>query len=283
MTDDPNERERPVGELWLGRITLCARDPERLARWYGDTFGLAVRGRVAGSLGTRLTFEPGEPARAGGARFGLRADSAETVRAWRRRLGAPATSLEAGGDRARLRASDPEGNAFEIYWEPHPFAEAPVEVRAFGPADREWLGAMAAPVGGVVVVSRGRRHRLPELPGFVAIQDGARAGFAFHRRDGRDCELVAIEAVQPGRGVGTALLARVCEAARAEGCGRLWLVTTNDNLDALRFYQRRGLRLAAVHAGALARTRELKPELPEIGDDGIPLRDEIELELTLSS
>ena len=71
------------------------------------------------------------------------------------------------------------------------------------------------------------------------------------------------------------------QAAREAGCGRVWLITTNDNLRALRFYQRRGFRLVAVHPDALERSRELKPSIPEIGLDGIPLRDELELELTL--
>ena len=61
-----------------------------------------------------------------------------------------------------------------------------------------------------------------------------------------------------------------------------WLITTNDNLDALRFYQRRGFRITAIHAGAVDDSRaRLKPEIPEAGDHGIPLRDELELELTL--
>jgi hypothetical protein len=59
----------------------------------------------------------------------------------------------------------------------------------------------------------------------------------------------------------------------------VWLVTTNDNLDALRFYQRRGLRLVAVHAGAVDEARRLKPEIARVGEYGIPIRDEIELEL----
>jgi hypothetical protein len=58
-------------------------------------------------------------------------------------------------------------------------------------------------------------------------------------------------------------------------------VTTNDNLGALRFYQRRGLRLVALHVGAVAESRRLKPSIPEVGHDGIPIRDELELELEL--
>jgi GNAT superfamily N-acetyltransferase len=76
-------------------------------------------------------------------------------------------------------------------------------------------------------------------------------------------------------------LEAAADLARARGCNRLWLITTNDNLRALRMYQRRGLRLAALHPGALDRTRELKPWVPQIGADGIPLRDELELEMRL--
>ena len=66
--------------------------------------------------------------------------------------------------------------------------------------------------------------------------------------------------------------------ARRQGCTRLWVITTNDNVDALRFYQRRGFRLVRVHRGAVDRSRaSLKPEIPPVGAYGIPLRDEIDL------
>src|SRR5439155_8963 len=82
--------------------------------------------------------------------------------------------------------------------------------------------------------------------------------------------------------VGTALLAEAGLTAAAAGCTRLWLITTNDNVDALRFSQRRGFRLAALYPGAVDDSRaRLKPEIPPVGDYGIPLRDELELELRL--
>jgi GNAT superfamily N-acetyltransferase len=94
-------------------------------------------------------------------------------------------------------------------------------------------------------------------------------------RDGRQCEILTLHADEQWRGAGTALI----EAAGQQGCTRLWVITTNDNVDALRFYQRRGFCLAAVHRGAVDRSRALlKPEIPVAGAYGIPLRDEIELE-----
>ena len=80
------------------------------------------------------------------------------------------------------------------------------------------------------------------------------------------------------RGVGTALIKAVIAAARAAGCRRLWLITTNDNLRALGFYQKRGFALVAVHRNALDRSREMKPQIGFIGENGIPLRGKIELE-----
>ena len=97
-----------------------------------------------------------------------------------------------------------------------------------------------------------------------------------------NCEVMTLHADRQRSGVGTALLVEANRIARAAGCTRMWLITTNDNVDALRFYQRRGFRLAAVHAGAVDDSRaRLKPEIPETGLYGIAIRDELELELQL--
>jgi GNAT superfamily N-acetyltransferase len=92
---------------------------------------------------------------------------------------------------------------------------------------------------------------------------------------------VSLNAVRRLSGIGSALLAAVEAAARQAGSRGAWVITTNDNLDALRLYQRRGYRLAAVHPGAMDETRRLKPGIPDAGKHGIPLRDEIELEKPL--
>jgi GNAT superfamily N-acetyltransferase len=92
------------------------------------------------------------------------------------------------------------------------------------------------------------------------------------------CEVLTLHATEQWRGVGTALIETVEQPAAGHGCTRLWLITTNDSVDALRFYQRRGFRLAAVHLRAVDYSRSmLKPEIPVAGAYGIPVRDEIEL------
>jgi RimJ/RimL family protein N-acetyltransferase len=78
--------------------------------------------------------------------------------------------------------------------------------------------------------------------------------------------------------VGGALLEAMAERARQEGARRLWLVTTNDNIRAIRFYQKRGWDICALHRDAVAQSRKLKPQIPLTGEDGIPIRHEIEFE-----
>ena len=137
--------------------------------------------------------------------------------------------------------------------------------------------------GSPYVVSRGSLHRVSELPCLLATDGDRWLGVAAHRLAAGACELVLLEAFERGQGTGTALLDAVVERAREAGARRLWLVTTNDNVDALRFYQRRGMRLVRLWPDAVTQARGLpKPEIPLTGDHGIPIRDELELEFPLT-
>lgn len=131
------------------------------------------------------------------------------------------------------------------------------------------------------VVAHGEVFRPHELPGFIAVCEGDPVGLVTYRIDGDGCEIVTIDSMRPGVGIGTALIETVKEVAERGGCRRLWLLTTNDNLHALGFYQKRGFSLVRVHVGAANAARRLKPSIPLIGFQGIPVRDDIELAMTL--
>jgi ribosomal protein S18 acetylase RimI-like enzyme len=133
------------------------------------------------------------------------------------------------------------------------------------------------------VVSRGKLHDAASLPGFFACHHMRIIGLATYHIVGTNCEIVTLDSEVEQIGVGTALIDAVQTAALAANCQRLWLITTNDNLPALGFYQRRGFRITAVHANALEQSRQLKPQIPLIGLDNIPLHDEIELEIRLNN
>jgi len=148
--------------------------------------------------------------------------------------------------------------------------------------DQHWIQALLTEHwGGTMVVAHGQGFEADRLPALVTDK---RDGLATYEvsHDGRHAELVTLDAAVPGRGIGTALVAGLVQLLRAQGVTTLHLTTTNDNLTALRFYQRRGFRIVAVHPGAVAAARRLKPTIPECGEHGIPIRDEIVLERPLS-
>ncbi len=150
---------------------------------------------------------------------------------------------------------------------------------ASGQDDDAWLADLwRASWGDVIVVSRGRVHRVFDLAALIAWDGSERVGAATYHLDDEAAEMTSLNAVVAGKGVGAALIAAVEQAVRALGVRRLWLITTNDNVDALRFYQRRGFRLTRLHVGAVDEARRIKPAIPEVGDHGIPIHDEIELE-----
>jgi len=157
-----------------------------------------------------------------------------------------------------------------------------VEIRDITPADRPWVGAfLREQFGSTRVVSRGVLRRADELPGLIADRDGQAAGLLTYHVAGGALEVVTLHAARPGLGLGTALLDAAQARGRSLGCGRLWLITTNDNLPAARFYERRGMTRVAIHRDAVTEARALKPEIPETGVGGVPIRDEIEYELKL--
>lgn len=161
-------------------------------------------------------------------------------------------------------------------------ATAPIVIRQASAADGAWVTRqLIESWGSTTMVSRGRMHDATQLPTLVAEHAGELVGLATLSFDERECEVLTIEAAHRQSGVGSALLAQAIREATDRGCRRLWLITTNDNLDAIRFYQRRGMRLIAVHVDAVDEARRLKPSIPEVGEYGIPLHDELEFELLL--
>ena len=149
-------------------------------------------------------------------------------------------------------------------------------IRAAGPEDAPWIEAYLREQwrGAIAMVVHGESIDLTSLPALIA---GDRRGLLTWRRLGGDAELASINATPAWEGTGTALVEALVALLKAQGCARLWLTTTNDNLRALRFYMRRGFRMAHVRFGGVDQARTLKPSIPLQGQDGIPRHDEIDL------
>lgn len=130
------------------------------------------------------------------------------------------------------------------------------------------------------VVVHGAIFYPADLPGYAAFSREPIGLITYHIA-GESCEIVSLNSLLPNNGIGTALINEVVKIARESRCRRIYLITTNDNLNALGFYQKHGFALVAVHRDAVNQARKLKPGIPLIGENGIPIRDEIELEMIL--
>lgn len=131
------------------------------------------------------------------------------------------------------------------------------------------------------MVAKGRLFYPAMQEGYLAWRENEMIGLATYEINGEEIELTLLDSRERTQGVGSRLVEEVIKKAKQANCRRLWLVTTNDNIRAIRFYQKRGFDLVKVHRNALEASRKLKPEIPFTGQDGIPIRHELEFEITL--
>ncbi len=136
--------------------------------------------------------------------------------------------------------------------------------------------------GGEIMIARGKIYRPEQLEGFVIEDDEEWIGLLTYVIADNEFEVTSLDSLREGQGIGTLLLKEAVEQARSDDCRRIFLITTNDNLRALGFYQKRGFKLAALYPGAINESRKIKPGISLIGLNDIPLRDEIELEMTFN-
>lgn len=157
-----------------------------------------------------------------------------------------------------------------------------MSTRVMADRDRPWVEGVIAQQWGLPVVSVSGVHDPSAYPGFIFEMDGRPVGAVTYSISGDACEVVTLNSGISGRGIGRALMAEAAKAARAAGCRRLWLVTTNDNIRAIDFYQRFGMDLVRVHRHFVDEVRRHKPgvEVAE-GDGVIPFRHALEFELLL--
>lgn len=157
-----------------------------------------------------------------------------------------------------------------------------MKVRPATAADHDRVKAFLVANNADQAARRGELVDALRYPALMAEGDGHLAGVLTYVLNGEACEVLTLHATVSRKGTGTTLLEAIERIARAAGCRRLWLITTNDNIDAMRFYQRRGLRMIALYRDAVTESRtRLKPGIPKVGDYGIPIRDEIEFEKQL--
>ena len=156
------------------------------------------------------------------------------------------------------------------------------QIRPLKKEDNDWVVKfLIENWGSTRQVAYGKPYQPSEHPGFAAIQNGAPVGLITYQIRGGECQITILNSLAEKIGIGTALVDAVRVVATTAHCKSITVITTNDNMEALRFYQKRGFSLATLYRNAVEQSRKIKPEIPLTGQNGIQLQDEIELKLSL--
>ena len=131
------------------------------------------------------------------------------------------------------------------------------------------------------MVVHGESIDLAAADGWFAREENEIIGLITFRIMDDEMEILSLDSLRENKGIGTMLLNEAVKEAIVKGCSKIILITTNDNLSALRFYQKRGFDMVTLYRNAVEQSRKLKPQIPLLGADGIPIRHEIELEMKL--
>ena len=156
-------------------------------------------------------------------------------------------------------------------------------IRPVSTADKNWIRKRIIQTWRAeIIVVHGRIFTPSTLPGFIAEISGKPVGLLTYEIAESACEIVTLESWANKRGIGSALINAVKEVATQNSCRKMWVVTTNDNTTALRFYQKLGFTIACIRIDEVYKARSMKPQIPLVGLDGITIRDEIELEMKIT-
>ncbi|GGH77157.1 ribosomal protein S18 acetylase RimI-like enzyme [Pullulanibacillus pueri] len=132
-----------------------------------------------------------------------------------------------------------------------------------------------------MVISTGI-YQCDTLDGFAAMTDNNHIiGLITYILREKECEIISLDSLEENKGIGTRLMAQVEREVRLKGCQTVKLVTTNDNLHAVGFYQKRGFKIVGIFVNAVEKARKIKPQIPQVADNGIPICDELLLKKQL--
>jgi GNAT superfamily N-acetyltransferase len=153
-------------------------------------------------------------------------------------------------------------------------------IRHVSAADRNDVRSLVASRWGAsFVIKHDTKFELPGLPGLIAEVNDAIVGLLLWVDRGAEIELLTLDALVQWQGIGGSLLGAFTEQVQSRDHCRVLATVTNDQLVALRLLQLRGFRISAVRPGAVDAARKVKPQIPVIGNDGVPLHDELDLVL----
>lgn len=159
-----------------------------------------------------------------------------------------------------------------------------IVIKKITPLDTTWIRTFFKKHWGAdFIVSRGKIHKVEELEGFVAKLKEKTIGLITYKTKDREVEIISLDSLRVKHGIGSALLQKTINHTKRQGTKRVWLITTNNNLNAIEFYRKRNFQIIKTHKNAIDLSRKLKPQIPFIDGNGTPIKDEIEMEYVLKN
>jgi ribosomal protein S18 acetylase RimI-like enzyme len=153
------------------------------------------------------------------------------------------------------------------------------QIAPLEPADRDWVKSIVIREWGADLVVVHQETFYPDqLPGFKTTDKGEITGLITYKVTDKECEIITLNSFRTREGIGTALIKAAETIAKAQNCRICRLVTTNNNLNAIDFYQKLGFSIVKVDRGAVNLARKIKPSIPLMDENGTPITDEITLE-----
>ena len=156
--------------------------------------------------------------------------------------------------------------------------ENKILIRSIEKTDKNWIKKVMVDAWGSAMMVASKLFNTLTLPGFIAEMDSKPTGIVTFDITDERLEIVSLNSILESQGIGSALIEKVKKLAKEKNLKSVWLVTSNDNIDSLKFYQKRGFRITKVYPDAIDKARKIKPQIPKIGNYGIPLKDALELE-----
>jgi N-acetylglutamate synthase-like GNAT family acetyltransferase len=149
-------------------------------------------------------------------------------------------------------------------------------------SDNAWLSDyLKNNWGSCILVTQGKVYKSEDLEGYIAESNYEVVGVGLYAISNNGCEIVLLESIVKMQGIGTRILRSIKQKAEIMSCDILWLITTNDNISAIKYYEKMGFEITAIYKDAILESRKIKPEIPLIGNNGIEIKDEIKLEMRL--
>ena len=155
-------------------------------------------------------------------------------------------------------------------------------LREIKSTDQEWIKKISLDLwNSVEVVSQHKIYYTDKLSGILAIYQDTRAGLLLYSIDQPTLNIISLNTLYENIGIGSKLIERIEKIGIKKRLKKVRITTTNDNIDALRFYQAKGFQIINVNVDIMKKYRKLKPGLPKLGFYNIEIRDEFVLEKPL--